>query len=96
VAEAENSIANATVVTSAAFNMAVIDYPVGTKIWAGNNVHVMGFLITVAGTAGTGANGTYTAYDPNSGVAQLGLPLSALARLVTMMSYSSFVVGQPA
>lgn len=96
VAEAKNTIANATVVTSAAFNMAVVDYPVGTKIWAGNNVHVVGFLITVAGAAGTGANGTYTAYDSNSGVAQLGLPLSGLAQLVTMMSYSSFVVGQPA
>ncbi|CRM61119.1 hypothetical protein [Pseudomonas sp. 31 R 17] len=94
--EAQLSIANASVVLPAAFVTALPTYPAGTKIWAGNNVHVLGFLITPSTTPGADVPLTYTAYDSNIGVVQLGLLLADLPQRLTKMGYTSLVVGVPA
>lgn len=91
VTEASNSIANATSYDSAADFQAVLDtLPAGTRVWAGNDSHVVGFVITATGT-----QGRFTFYDSNVGQARTGLPLSNLAQLVEAMGYSAYVVGTP-
>lgn len=94
--EAQHSIAGANPVQPADFSTALETYPVGTKIWAGNNVHVLGFLITPATAPGADLPLTYTAYDSDIGVVQLGLVLTDLPTRLAAMGYTSLVVGIPA
>lgn len=94
--EAQLSMANSSIVTPADFAGALKTYPAGTKIWAGNAVHVLGFLITPATDPAEGAPLTYTAYDSNIGVVQLGQTLADLPARLTGLGYTSLVVGKPA
>jgi hypothetical protein len=96
VTEAAHGIANSSSVTSvAALSAALAGYPVGTKIWAGNNNHVLAFIVTAVANAQTGAIGTYTAYDSNNGLATTGNPTTGLAGQLSAMGYSAFVIGAP-
>jgi hypothetical protein len=96
VTEATNSIANSSSVSAAEFAQNVATYPVGTKIWAGNNAHVVGFVLTAVANAATGTRGTYTFYDSNIGSAVAAQPTTGLAAIATALTLSAFVVGKPA
>ncbi len=90
VTAASHSMANSTTYNNASdFQAAIASMPVGTQIWAGNDAHVVGFVITATGSAGT-----YTFYDSNIGQARTGRPLANLSDFVEAMGYSAFVVGQ--
>ena len=96
VTEAANSIAHSSTLASAsALAAALPGYPVGTRIWAGNNNHVLGFIITAVANPVTGAPGTYTAYDSNYGRATTGHLTTGLAAQLTGMNYNAFVIGAP-
>ncbi len=96
VTEAANSIAHSSTLSSVtALAAALPGYPAGTRIWAGNNNHVLGFIITAVANATTGAPGTYTAYDSNYGRATTGNPTTGLVAQLTGMNYTDFVIGAP-
>ena len=87
-----------------AVNDELKDLQVGTRIWAGNTVHVVGFLITAVTAvvpttppttpAETPGPYTYTLYDSNTGVVETGR--TSLSQLIARMGYSSLVISAPA
>ncbi len=96
VTEAAHSIANSSIVnTVATLSAALANYQVGTKIWAGNSYHVLAFVITAVANPQTGAVGTYTAYDSNTGSATTGRPTTGLPAQLSALGYNVFVVGAP-
>jgi hypothetical protein len=100
--EAKNAIGNSSLTTlktpvqSADVDAALKGIPVGSKIWAGSDMHVVGFLINPATTSAQDAPLTYTFYDSDNGIAQAGWPLTNLASFIAAMGYSSLVIGLPA
>lgn len=98
VSDAAASIANSkSYATPKQFIAAIPGFPVGTKIWAGTNSHVVGFLITSVATTGKGAQpGTFSFYDSTVGTVQTLQSTADLAGRVQQRAYTAFVVGTPA
>jgi hypothetical protein len=98
-------------VTPENVNAALESLPVGTRIWAGNNVHVVGFLITgvtsvapdaAATPAPTPATppaatpGPYTYTLYDSNIGVVQTGQTYLSQLIVTMGYSSLVISLPA
>ncbi len=60
------------------------NYPIGTKIWAGNDFHVIAIYLTTATT--------YELYDSNTGFTTTSLPRSQFKNYMNTLNNNAFVV----